>query len=56
LAIMIKRFINLSSTACYTLLLILLIVLFIIAYKKQLNYIHKRIENIKYKNKQEKDS
>ena len=45
----IKNWLNITSTIIYTILFILLIVLFIMYYKKQLEYIHNRIENAKSK-------
>lgn len=44
-----KTWLNINSTIICTILFILLIILFIISYKKQLGYIHSRIENTKAK-------
>ena len=46
----IKNWLNINSTIIYTILFILLIVLFIMSYRKQLGYIHNRIEKTKTKN------
>lgn len=56
LMIGIKLWLKISSTICYTILFFLLIVLFILSYKKQLGYIHNRIDTISNKNKKEKNS
>ena len=45
----VKKWLNIDSTILYTILFCLLIVLFIMSYKKQLSYIHNRVENIKTK-------
>lgn len=45
----VKNWLNINSTIIYTILFILLLVLCIMSYKKQLGYIHNRIENIKSK-------
>lgn len=45
-------FININSTIFYTALLIFLLILFIISYKKQLSYIHSRVEYINNENNQ----
>lgn len=45
----VKTWLNINSTIICTILFILLIVLFVISYKKQLGYIHSRIENTKSK-------
>jgi len=41
----VKTWLNINSTIICTILFILLIILFVISYKKQLGYIHSRIEN-----------
>ena len=45
----VKNWLNINSTIICTILFIFLLVLFIISYKKQLGYIHSRIENTKSK-------
>lgn len=45
----VKSWLNINSTIICTILFILLIILFVISYKKQLGYIHSRIENAKAK-------
>ena len=45
----VKSWLNINSTIICTILFILLIILFVISYKKQLGYIHSRIENTKAK-------
>lgn len=45
----VKIWLNINSTIICTILFILLIILFVISYKKQLGYIHSRIENTKSK-------
>lgn len=45
----VKIWLNINSTIICTILFILLIILFVISYKKQLGYIHSRIENTKAK-------
>ena len=45
-----REWLNINSTIIYTILFILLIVLFIMSYRKQLGYIHNRIEKTKTKN------
>ena len=45
-----REWLNINSTIIYTISFILLIVLFIMSYRKQLGYIHNRIENTKAKN------
>ena len=49
IAYTVKTWLNINSTIICTILFILLIVLFVISYKKQLGYIHSRIENTKSK-------
>lgn len=49
LAYEIKNWLNINSTIICTIVFILLLVLFIMSYKKQLCYIHNRIENTKSK-------
>ena len=46
----VKNCLNINSTVIFTVSFILLFVLFIMSYKQQLTYIHRRIENIKSKN------
>ena len=43
----VKNWLNINSTIICTILFIFLLVLFVISYKKQLGYIHSRIENTK---------
>ena len=45
----VKTWLNINSTIICTILFILLIILFVISYRKQLGYIHSRIENTKSK-------
>lgn len=45
----VKNWLNINSTIICTILFIFLLVLFVISYKKQLGYIHSRIENTKSK-------
>ena len=45
----VEIWLNINSTIICTILFILLIILFVISYKKQLGYIHSRIENTKAK-------
>lgn len=49
IAYTVKTWLNINSTIICTILFILLIILFVISYKKQLGYIHSRIENTKAK-------
>lgn len=45
----VKSWLNINSTIICTILFMSLLVLFVISYKKQLSYIHSRIENTKSK-------
>ena len=47
--IYLKRLLCINNTICFTILIILLIILFIQSYKQQMKYINQRIENCKNK-------
>ena len=47
-----QEYISLNSTFIYTAIIILLLVLFVKSYKKQLQYIHKRVDNSKQKTRE----
>ena len=43
----VQKHVALNSTLAYTIIILLLLVLFILSYKKQLQYIYKRVNNMK---------